>query len=123
MPVEAYNSIRKVERYYSPLQQVYKIIYNKLRGTRIIIKMILQIVIKAINDLAGPNSIIPILFVFGAYPRITNSSLLLFTIIKRAETIRKTTKEVRYFHAKRHVANALVIRNGPNIVSVLKLPI
>jgi hypothetical protein len=33
MPVEAYNSIGKVERYYALLRQVYKIIYNELRDT------------------------------------------------------------------------------------------
>jgi hypothetical protein len=121
--VEAYNSIRKIKRYYNLLRQVYKIIYNEFRGTRTIIKMILQITIKAINNLVGPDGIIPTLLVFGAYPRIADSSLLLLIVIKRTEAIRKATKEVRCFHTKRHIADALAIRNGPNIVSVLKLPI
>jgi hypothetical protein len=58
MLVEAYNSIGKIERYYNLLRRVYEIIYNEFRGTRTIIEMILQIIIKAINNLAGPNSII-----------------------------------------------------------------
>jgi hypothetical protein len=33
MPVEAYNSIGKVERYYTFLRQVYEIIYNEFRDT------------------------------------------------------------------------------------------
>jgi hypothetical protein len=33
MPVEAYNSIEKIKQYYTLLQQVYKIIYDKLRDT------------------------------------------------------------------------------------------
>jgi hypothetical protein len=33
IPVEAYNSIGKVERYHASLQQVYKIICNELRDT------------------------------------------------------------------------------------------
>jgi hypothetical protein len=33
IPVEAYNSIGKVERYYAPLRQAYDIIYNKFRDT------------------------------------------------------------------------------------------
>jgi hypothetical protein len=33
MPVEAYNSIRKIERYHAFLLQVYKIICNELRDT------------------------------------------------------------------------------------------
>jgi hypothetical protein len=32
-PVEAYNSIGKIERYYTLLRQVYKIICNKFRDT------------------------------------------------------------------------------------------
>ena len=31
---------------------------------------------KAINDLAGPNSLIPILLVFRAYPRIIKLDIL-----------------------------------------------
>jgi hypothetical protein len=33
MPVEAYNSVGKVERYHTFLRQVYEIIYNELRDT------------------------------------------------------------------------------------------
>jgi hypothetical protein len=121
--VEAYNSIGKIERYYSFLRRVYKIIYDELRGTRTTIEIILQIAIKTINDLVGPDSIIPTLLVFGTYPRIADSSLLLLIVIKRAETIRKTIKEVRCLYAKRHIADTLIIRNGPNIAFVLKLPI
>jgi hypothetical protein len=37
-------------------------------------------VVKAINNLAGLNGIIPTLLVFKAYPYITKDSLLLFII-------------------------------------------
>jgi hypothetical protein len=33
MPVETYNSIEKVKRYYAFLRQAYEIIYDKLRDT------------------------------------------------------------------------------------------
>jgi hypothetical protein len=39
MLVETYNSIGKIERYYTFLQQVYKIIYNKLHNTSIEISL------------------------------------------------------------------------------------
>jgi len=32
VPIEAYNSIKKVERYYAPLRRVYKIISLKLKN-------------------------------------------------------------------------------------------
>jgi hypothetical protein len=71
--------------------------------------MSLQITIKAINDSARPNRIIPILLIFGAYPRIIENSVPSLIITKRAEAIRKTTKEVRRFYTRRQVTNTLAI--------------
>jgi hypothetical protein len=81
--------------------------------------MKLQIVIKTINDLAGPDNIILILLVFGAYPRMTNNSLLSFITIKRAKTIRKASNKIRKFYTKQHIENTLRIRNGPEIIETL----
>jgi hypothetical protein len=83
----------------------------------------LQIVIKTINNLAGPDNIIPILLVFGAYPRISNNSLLSPTIIKKTKTIRKTSNEIRKYYAKRYIKDIFRIRNNPDITIILKLPI
>ena len=35
VPVKAYNSIRKVERYYTLLWQAYEIIWNKLANEQV----------------------------------------------------------------------------------------
>ena len=51
--------------------------------------------VKAINNSAGLNRIIPTFLVFGAYPQITEMDALLPSITKRAEAIRTATKEVR----------------------------
>jgi hypothetical protein len=83
--------------------------------------MSLQITIKAINNSARPNGIILIFLVFSAYPRIIENSVLSLIITKRTETIRKTTKEVRCLYARQQVTDALIIRNGPNIVITLEL--
>jgi hypothetical protein len=80
--------------------------------------MKLQIVIKTINDSAGLDNIIPILLVFGAYPRITNNSLLLFITIKRAKTIRKASNEVRKFYTKQYINNTFRIRNSFDITEI-----
>jgi hypothetical protein len=61
--------------------------------------------------------------VFNTYPRIIENSALSFIITKRAETIRKTTKEVQCLYTKRQVTDTLVIQNGPNIITTLELPI
>jgi hypothetical protein len=85
--------------------------------------MSLQIAVKAINDSARPDRIIPILLMFSAYLKITENSVPSPTITKRAETIRKTIKEVRCFYAKQQVIDTLIIRNSPNIIITLELPI
>ena len=52
--------------------------------------------VKAINNLARLDGIIPTLLVFGAYPQITKIDALLLFVIKRAEAIRVAIKEVYY---------------------------
>ena len=51
--------------------------------------------VKAINDLAGPDRIIPTLLVFRVYPQITKIDALLPSVTKKAKAIRIATKEVR----------------------------
>ena len=50
--------------------------------------------VKAINDSAGPDGIIPTLLVFRVYPRITKIDALLPSVTKKAKAIRTATKEV-----------------------------
>ena len=79
--------------------------------------------VKAINDLAGPDGIVPILLVFGAYPRLTEMDPPSPSVTKRAEAIRAATKEVRRLHAERQVKDALAMRNGPDTKNTLDLPL
>jgi hypothetical protein len=112
-----------VERYYNPLRQAYKIICNELRDTKTSAEISLQIAVKTINDLVGPDGIIPTLLVFGAYPRMSNNSPLSPTTTKKTKAIRKASNEVRKYYAKRHVEDALRMRNSPDTIVILKLPI
>ena len=48
------------------LYYIYKIISLKLKGVNK--ELTLQIAVKAVNNFAGSNGLIPILLVFGAYP-------------------------------------------------------
>jgi len=79
--------------------------------------------IKAINNLAGPDGIIPTLLVFRAYSQMTKMDALSLSITKRAKAIRAATKEVRRLQAERQVKDTLAIRNGLNTTSTLSLPI
>ena len=125
VPVEVHNSVRKVERYYILLRYAYKVIRDEIQSTtnKVEKELILQMAIKAMNDSVGLNRLIPTLLVFRVYPRMTNLDTLSLLITKRAEVIREAMKEVRRLYIKRQVADALTIRNGLNIKTILDVPI
>jgi hypothetical protein len=119
--VKAHNNVGLVERYHALLCCAYEIIKEKLKDKHINKEIILQIAVKAVNDSARPDGIVPTLLVFGSYLRMTEIDLLLPTIAKRAEAIRAATKEVRRLHAKRQVNNALAMRNSLNTIATEEL--
>lgn len=123
VPVEAHNSVGKIERYHAPLRRAYNIISTELRGQEVSAANRLQMAVKAVNDTAGPNGLVPTLLVFGAYPRISDESPPTATITQRAEAIRKAMKEVREINARRQVRDALAMRNGPSTLETLNLPL
>jgi hypothetical protein len=83
----------------------------------------LQMTVKIINDLAGPDGIVLILLVFSVYSRLTEIDLPSPSVTKRAEAICAATKEVRRFYAERQVKDVLAIRNGLNTKNTLDLPL
>jgi hypothetical protein len=83
----------------------------------------LQMTVKAINDSAGPDSIVPTLLVFGAYPRLTEIDPPSPLVTKRAKAICAATKKVRRLYAEKQVKDALVIRNSPDTKNTLDLPL
>lgn len=121
VPIEAHNSVGKVERYHGPLRRAFEILSSELRATNK--EVILQMAVKAVNDSAGPDGIVPTLLVFGAYPRMTKDSPAPPSITARAEAIHKAMKEVRRFYAERQIKGALAMRNGPDTEPVLALPL
>lgn len=54
--------------------------------------------IKAINNFAGPDSIIPTLLVFGAYPSMTKLHHQAPSIVTRAKIIQKAKEVVSKIH-------------------------
>ena len=56
--------------------------------------------IKAVNDTAGPDGLVPTLLVYGAYLRISNLDPLAPSIIERAAIIRKAMAEIVKLWAK-----------------------
>jgi hypothetical protein len=56
---------------------------------------------KAINNSAGPNSLVPTLLVFEAYPRMIESDAPSPTVAQRATAIKKAIAEIHKLQAKR----------------------
>ncbi|KAI1001543.1 hypothetical protein K3495_g6655 [Podosphaera aphanis] len=121
VPVEAHNSVGKVERYDEPPRRAYAILRSELPQDSK--ELILQMAVEATNDTADPNGYVPTLLVFGAYPRMHTNSLPTLGIIKRAEAIKTAMNEVHKIHAQRKVKDALALRNGPNVTDTFSLPL
>jgi hypothetical protein len=56
--------------------------------------------VKAVNDTAGPNGLVPTLLVYGAYLRISNLGPPAPSIMERAAIIRKVIAEIVKLRAK-----------------------
>jgi hypothetical protein len=122
IPVKAHHSIGKIEKYHAPLRRAFEVITADL-GNTITSDHVLQMAVKAVNDTAGPNGLVPTLLVFGTFPRISSTSPPSPSIIARGEAVRKAMAEIHKLKAERQVTNALAARNGPNVEDVLQLPL
>ncbi|EKD14697.1 hypothetical protein MBM_06908 [Drepanopeziza brunnea f. sp. 'multigermtubi' MB_m1] len=79
--------------------------------------------IKAINDTARLNSLVPTLFVFKTLLRLTKQDRLAASTQERAAAINKAIREVRKCYAAKQVKDALKKRNGPITEHTLDLSI
>jgi hypothetical protein len=122
MPVEAHWAVGKVERSHAPLRRAYNILMAEI-GHCTDEETVLQMAVKALNDTAGPNGIVPTLLVFGAYPRINNDSPPSPNIVQRAEAVQKAMRMLKSIRAEVDINRAINTRNGPNTHEVLSLPL
>jgi len=111
VPIEAHHSIGKVESYHQVVERIFTIFRQEIPQE--ILENVLQMTIKAINDTAGPNGLVPTLLVFGTYPRITEFSPPSQSVGQRSLAVEKATKELRRIKAREQVNSALTMRNGP----------
>ena len=79
--------------------------------------------VKAVNDTAGLNGLVPTLLVYGAYLKMSNLDLPAPSVTDRAAVIRKAMAEIVKLRAKQVVNSALHYRNGLNITPVHDLPL
>ena len=120
-PVEVYHSIGMVEHYHRPLRRVYSIITTKIPG--IDPNSALQMSLKAIINLVGPNRLALTLFVFGVHSRMTESDISSPLITQCIMAMRKTMDEVQKCTTSRQVNEALHTWNELSIAAVNDLPI
>ena len=121
VPVEAHWSVGLVERAHPALRRAYQIITDECKNIQK--ELALQMAVKAVNDTAGPDGLVPTLLVYGAYPRMSNLDPPAPSITERAAAIRKAMAEIVKLRAKQTVSNALHHRNGPNTTPVHNLPL
>jgi hypothetical protein len=82
---------------------------------------LLQIAVKAVNDTAGLDGLVPTLLVFSTYPRLSKTSPPSPSITARAKAIKNAIVEVCNIKSKRQVNDALATRNRPNVIETLQL--
>jgi hypothetical protein len=79
--------------------------------------------VKAVNNTASPNGLVPTLLVYRAYPRISKLDPPAPSVIDQAAVIWKAMAEIVKLRAKQTINNALHHRNGPNTTLVYNLPL
>jgi hypothetical protein len=81
-------------------------------------EIILQMIVKTVNDTADSDELMSTLLVFDAYSRMHAMNSSISSISQRAMTIEKVMTEVRKFRAERQVADVLNIRNDLIIIPI-----
>jgi hypothetical protein len=108
-----------VKRYHAELRRAYQIIFEDLNTESIISKeIVLQMIVKAINDTAGSDDLVLILLIFGAYFRIHVMNSSISSITQRAMIIEKVMTEIRKFRVERQMIDALNTQNDSIITSI-----
>jgi len=77
--------------------------------------------VKAVNNTAGPNSLVLTLLVFRTYLRLAKTSPPSPLIAAQATAVHKAISEIRKLKAARQVQDALATRNRPCVTKVLLL--
>ena len=79
--------------------------------------------IKAVNDTAGLDGLVPTCLVYGAYLRMSNLDPPALSITEQAAAIWKAMAEIVKLRAKQTVNSALYYRNGLDMTLVYDLPL
>jgi hypothetical protein len=81
-------------------------------------EIILQMIVKAINDTIDSDDLVLILLIFEAYSRMHVMNLPTPSITQRAMTIEKAMIEIRKFRVERQIVDVLNTRNDSIVISI-----
>ena len=79
--------------------------------------------VKAVNNTAGLDGLVPTLLVYRAYLRISKLDPFTPSIIEQAAVIQKAIAKIVKLQAKQTINNALYYYNGPNTTLIYNLPL
>jgi hypothetical protein len=113
--VEAHWSIDVVKRYHAELRRAYQMIIENLDVDK---KIVLQMIVKAINDTVDFDDLVLILLIFETYLCMHLMNFSISSITQRVMIIEKAMIEIRKFRAERQMIDALNIRNESIITSI-----
>lgn len=121
VPVEAHWSIGAVQRSHAVPRRAYLILRQEL--THVSSEDTLQMAVKAVNDMAGPDGLVPRLLVFGVYLKITQCDPPAPPVQKRAAATRKPMIEVQKLTPGSRSMTPSTPRNGSTLTAVHRLPL
>jgi hypothetical protein len=122
MFVEAHWSIDVMKRYHAELRRAYQMIFENLNTESTISKeIILQMIVKAINDTVDSDDLMLILLIFETYPRMHVMNPPTSSITQRAMIIEKAMIEIKKFRAEHQIIDALNTRNDSIVISIHNL--
>lgn len=90
-----------MKRYHHFLHCIYEILIKELENDNLIKVIILQIIVKTINNIIKSNKLISILLIYRIYSKSNNINLLTVIIIQYIKTIKKTIIKIYYIYIKK----------------------
>lgn len=121
VPVECLNLITIVEKYYGPLRRAFNIV--KEEASDFDEEESFQLAVKSIEDIAGPDDLVPTLLVYDAISRRRLSTdSRISPRIPRMSALRKAKTEMTKRFSRSQVLEQLQLETGrtPKIIRTLQ---
>ena len=109
--VRSHNSLGTGETYHAMLRRIFK--KAKMHHPELTKELTLSLSVKAMNDTAGPDGLIPTLLVFGALPRVPGLSSESPTQKERLRALETARSEFRKIIAENRLDKALQKKPPP----------